>query len=103
MQDRQEMNHNGFERFQTQDIYKQLLNKYIFLRQQREVTLVSLMLVQLSDGSLGLGYAQVTYRGGCSQMVVVNFLYGLEVDHPLQLPLVTVCSREEESQKVHRN
>lgn len=36
-------------------------------------------------------------------MVVVNFLYGLEVDDSLQLPLVTVCSREEKRLGMHRD
>lgn len=36
-------------------------------------------------------------------MVVVNFLNGLEVDDPLQLPLVTVCRREEKAFGVHRD
>lgn len=34
-------------------------------------------------------------------MVVVNFLYGLEVNDPFQLPLVTVCSREENALGMH--
>lgn len=36
-------------------------------------------------------------------MVVVNFLYGLEVDDSLQLPLVAVCSGEEKGIGMHRD
>lgn len=36
-------------------------------------------------------------------MVVVNFLDGLEVDDPFQLPLVTVCSGEEKALGMYRD
>lgn len=40
-----------------------------------------------------------SYLGGTAQVIVVNLLYGLEVDHTLQFGLMFVCGEEEEEEE----
>lgn len=51
---------------------------------------------RLSHTDIYCRYCMKTYRSGGSKMVIVNFLYSLEVDDSLQLPLVAICSKGKE-------